>query len=92
LRIRKLRFGRTKTGRRRVGVTRTKTYLVPEVGIFQRVGPGATRLVYAFTRGKKLEPRLRFVATAKKESDRWFREEMEKEVLGAIARAKGRGL
>jgi len=92
LRIRKLRFDRTKTGRRRAGVTRTKTYLVPEVGIFQRVGPAATRLVYAFTRGKKLEPRLRFVATAKKESDRWFREEMEKEVFNAIARSKGRGL
>ena len=92
LRASRLRFDRTKTGRRRVGVTRTRTYLVPEVGIFQRTGPKTTRLVYAFTRGKKLAPRLRFVETAEKEADRWFREEMEKEVLSAIARAKGKGL
>ncbi len=92
LRIGKLRFDLTKTGRRRAGAVRTKTYLVPDVGIFQRTGPTTTRLVYAFTRGKKLERRLRFVETAKKESDRWFREEMEKEVLSAIARAKGKGL
>ena len=92
LRVGRLRFDRTKTGRRRAGVTRTKTYLVPEIGIFQRTGPKTTRLVYAFTRGKKLAPRLRFVETAERESDRWFREEMEREVLNAIARAKGKGL
>jgi hypothetical protein len=92
LRVKRLRFDRTKTGKRRVGVTRTKTYLVPSVGIFQRTGPESSRLVYFFSRGKRLKPRLRFVATAKKESDRWFREEMEKEVLNAIARAKGKGL
>ncbi len=92
LRASRLRFDLTKTGRRRASAVRTKTYLVPDVGIFQRTGPTTTRLVYAFTRGKKLEPRLRFVETAKKESDRWFREEMEKEVLNAIARAKGWGL
>lgn len=92
LRVGRLRFDRTKTGRRRVGVTRTKTYLVPEVGIFQRTGPTTTRLVYAFARGKKLTPRLRFVETAEKEAGRWFGEEMEKEVLNAIARAKGKGL
>ena len=92
LRVGRLRFDRTKTGRRRVGVTRTKTYLVPEVGIFQRIGPGATRAVYLFTSGKKLKPRLRFVETAEKEADRWFREEMESEVVNAIARARGSGL
>ena len=92
LRVKRLRFDRTKTGKRRAGVTRTKTYLVPSVGIFQRTGPESSRLVYFFSRGKRLKPRLRFVATAKKESDRWFREEMEKEVLNAIARSKGRGL
>ena len=91
LRASRLRFDRTKSGRRRVGVTRTKTYLVPEVGIFQRTGPKTTRLVYAFTRGKKLAPRLRFVEMAEKEADRWFREEMEREVLNAIARARGKG-
>jgi hypothetical protein len=92
LRVGKLRFDRTKTGRRRAGVTRTKTYLVPKVGIFQRVGKAATRAVYVFTRGKKIAPRLHFVETAEKEADKWFREEMEREVVNAIARARGRGL
>jgi hypothetical protein len=92
LRVGKLRFDRTKTGRRRATVTRTKTYLVPKVGIFQRVGKATTRAVYLFTRGKKLAPRLHFVETAEKEADKWFREEMEREVVNAIARARGRGL
>ena len=91
LRMGRLRFDRTKTGKRRAGVTRTSTYLVPAVGIFQRVGKEATRIVYFFSRGKRLEPRLRFVETAKKEADRWFREEMEREVINAIARARGKG-
>jgi len=92
LRVGKLRFDRTKIGRRRAGVTRTKTYLVAKVGIFQRIGPAATRAVYLFTRGKKLAPRLRFVETAEKEVDKWFGEEMEREVVNAIARARGRGV
>ena len=73
-------------------MTQTKTYLVPSVGIFQRVNEGVSRAVYLFTRGKKLRPRLRFVETAEKEADRWFREEMEREVVNAIARAGGRGV
>ena len=92
LRVQRLRFDRTKTGRRRAGVTKTSTYLVPKVGIFQRIGKEATRAVYFFTRGKKLAPRLHFVETAEKEADRWFAEEMEREVLNAIARAQGKGL
>ena len=92
LRVRKLRFDRTKAGRRRAGVTRTKTYLVPKLGIFQRIGKEATRAVYLFTRGKKLAPRLHFVETAEKEANKWFREEMEREVVNAISRARGRGL
>jgi hypothetical protein len=89
LRVGRLRFDRTKTGRRRAGVTRTKTYLVPTVGIFQRIGERASRIVYFFSRGKKLAPRLRFVETAEKEAEKWFGEEMEREVINAIARARG---
>lgn len=92
LRVGKLRFDRTKTGRRRAGVTRTKTYLVPKVGIFQRIGKATTRAVYLFTRGKKLAPRLHFVETAEKEANKWFREEMEREVVNAISHARGSGL
>lgn len=92
LRMGRLRFDRTKTGRKRAGVARTKTYLVPEVGIFQRVARDATRIVYFFSRGKRLEPRLHFVETAEKEAQTWFAEEMEREVVNAIARARGRGV
>jgi len=86
----RLRFHSSKTGKRRAGVTRTRTHLVPEVGIFQRVGKDASRMVYIFTRGKRIKPRLRFVETARKEARRWFREEMQREVINAIARARGR--
>lgn len=92
LRVGRLRFDRTKSGRRRAGVTKTSTYLVPKVGIFQRIGKEASRIVYSFTRGKRLAPRLHFVETAEKESQRWFGEEMEREVVDAIAHARGRGL
>jgi hypothetical protein len=92
LRMGKLRFDRTKRGRRRAGVTSTKTYLIPQVGIFQRVSKEATRIVYFFSRGKKVKPRLEFVITAEKEGKKWFAEEMEREVLNAIARARGSGL
>lgn len=92
LRMTRLRFDRTKTGRRRAGVTKTSTYLVPQVGIFQRVSKEVTRAVYLFTRGKKIKPRLEFVETAEKEANKWFHEEMEREVVNAIARARGSGL
>jgi hypothetical protein len=91
LRVGRLRFDRTKTGRRRAAVTRTRTYLVPKVGIFQRVGEARTRIVYLFSRGKRLKPRLRFIETAERVAQRWFREEMEREVVNAIARSKGKG-
>jgi len=92
LRVGRLRFDRTKAGRPRAAVRRTRTYLVPTVGIFQRVRKKTPRLVYFFSRGKRLEPRLRFVETAEKVAQRWFGEEMEREVVNAIARARGRGL
>jgi len=90
--LRRLRFDRTSTGKRRAGVTQTKTYLVPGVGIFQRLGAEAARAVYIFTSGKKLKPRLRFVKTAEQVAQKWFREELEREVVNAIARARGKGL
>ena len=91
-RVGKLRFDRTKRGKHRIGVTRTSTYLVPEVGIFQRISKEATRIVYFFSRGKKIKPTLHFVETAEKEAQRWFHEEMERETINAIARDRGRGL
>ena len=85
----RLKFARTKTGKRRVGVTRTGTYLVPEVGIFQRVGQEESRMVYFFMRsGARIAARLHFLRTARKITDRWFREEFQREVVKAITRAR----
>ena len=91
-RLRKLRFDRTKTGKRRAGVKQTRTYLVPSTGIFQRVGAGASRIVYFFARKQKLDSRLEFIPIARRVARRWFQEEMEREVMNAIARSKGRGV
>ena len=91
-RMSKLRFDRTKTGKSRVGVRRTQTYLVPSTGIFQRTGPETTRIVYYFDEDQKLDRRLRFLETARRVADKWFKEEMQRETVNAIARSKGRGL
>lgn len=52
LRLRRLRFDRTKTGKVRKGAATTRTYLVPGLGIFQRLGEGAARAVYIFKIGR----------------------------------------
>jgi len=93
-RISRLRFDRTKTGRRRAGVVRTRTYLVPSTGIFQRTGPEPedTTPVYLFAEDQKLDARLGFIETARRIARRWFKEEMERETVNAIARSKGQGI
>jgi len=92
LRIGRLKFDLTKTGRRRKGVTDTRTYLIPQVGIFQRISKSTSRLVYFFSRGKRLKQRLHFVDIAEKEANTWFKEEMEREVVKAIEFSRGQGL
>lgn len=93
---RRLNFDLTKRGKKRKAVRETRTYLIPALGIFQRIGPGpvkiATRAVYLFTKGKKLRPILKFKETGIKEAKKWFREEMQRETVNAIARSKGQGL
>jgi hypothetical protein len=102
LRFRKTRVigttakGRAKRTRRRtsgIWYGEQGTYLIPGIGVFQRKGADrARRLLYGFKKSVKLKPRLHFVDTAEKEADKWFHEEMEREVVNAIARAKGGGL
>jgi len=66
------------------------TYLIPGVGVFIRGGQAGTRrLLYAFAKDVRLRPRLQFVKTAEHEAQKWFAEEMEREVINAIARAGG---
>lgn len=88
----RLKFDRTKAGKARLGVIRTGTYLVPDVGIFKRTGGESSTLIYYFTRGQRLAKRLGFVRTVKRLADRWFGEEFQREVIKAIAHAKGGGL
>lgn len=42
-----------------------RTFIIPNVGVFQRIGPdrGDVRMIYAFKRPFKLDTRLNFVAT-----------------------------
>lgn len=87
----RLKFDRTATGKRRIGVTRTGTFLIEGVGIFQRVQGAASRMVYAFTRGKRLDKRLQFVRTGRRVADRWLREAFEREIIKALTRSQGRG-
>lgn len=92
-RMKKLNFRLTKRGKRRVGITRTQTYLVPGVGVFQRTaaGPEGTRIVYYFDKNRKRIPKtLEFYETAIVTADEWFGEFMEREVINAIGRAGGR--
>lgn len=91
LRMKRLRFDPMKSGKRRKAVTESKTYLIPGLGIFQR-RQGESRMVYIFTRGKRLKPRLRWQRTAQAVSDKWFREEFEREVVKAVAHSRGGGL
>jgi len=88
--MRRLRFDRTKSGKFRKGVTETSTFLIPEVGIFQRVAGEGIRPVYYFTRGRKLDARLEFVPIARRIADKWLGEFFEREVVKAIAHDKGR--
>jgi hypothetical protein len=64
--------------------------LIPETGIFQR-DEGAVRAVYLFTQGKKLRPILRFVETAAQVANKWFGQEMEKEVQKTLEFQRSRG-
>jgi len=91
-RMSRLRFDKTQTGKVRVAAKRTQTYLIPGVGIFQRLSGEASRAVYIFTRGKKLDPVLRFVVTVKRVAEKWLREEFEREVVKAIAHSRGEGI
>jgi len=86
LRMKRLRFERTKSGKARKSVAETGTYLIPGTGIFQRIAGGESRLVYFFTRGKKLQRRLRWEETAKRIGEKWLSVYFEQEVQKAVSR------
>lgn len=96
-----LGFRRTVTSKGNVqykGAHRTfilkNTVKAPAGGVFQRIGPGRDdiRMVYSFKKDEQLKGRLNFVAVANQESARWFKNDMESEVVQAIARDGGRSV
>lgn len=95
LRFRKTRpAGFTKSGRVRrkpggkgIRFGLERTYLVPEVGVFQRGEDGKAELIYAFEPPPRLKRRLGFVVTARRVATRWFGEEMERELIDILRRA-----
>lgn len=92
LRMKRLNFERTKTGKARKAVREAGVYLIPDVGIFKRTGPQTSEPVYFFFRSQVLAPRLRFLVTAKKVTDKWFREFFQREVVKAVSHSRGEGL
>lgn len=63
-------------------------------GVYQRTGPKKhdISLVYLFQKPMQLKQRMHWLETAEQTANTWFGEEMEREVINAIARARGRGL
>lgn len=85
-RMSRLKFKRTARGQPSAVSRRTRTYLIPALGIFQRVGSGA-RPVYLFTRHKKLRPTLHWMRTAVTTANKQFKRNLEREVTEALTRA-----
>lgn len=74
-------------GRSRVWVGAQRTYMVPGFGIFRRTGRGRrdTELLYYFDSDVRVQPVLEFLNTAKVIANIWFGEEMQREVVQAVA-------
>lgn len=60
-------------------------YLIAGVGVFARTARGS-RMVYSFRAPFKLDPKLRFIKTAQRITNRVFRARMERETANAIIR------
>lgn len=79
---------------------RSRTFLLtssrsaPDGGVFRRTGKGRDdiELIWSFRRHVRLDARLGWIRTARATADAWFREEMAREVVGALAHDRGRSL
>lgn len=71
----------------------TKSKGAPEGGVFQRIGPkrGDVRMIYAFRSSVELDARLEYHATAQAAADRWYRQNLEREITKAIEYSRSRG-
>lgn len=66
---------------------KSRTYLVPHVGVFQRTGPGQTRMLWAFHPSVKLLPVLHFIVNATAIARTAFPRYLKREVDEAFAHA-----
>ena len=66
---------------------KNRTYLVPGVGVFQRTGPGQSRLLWHFQPSVRLLPQLRFIVTGTDVARSLFDRYLAQEVRNAFARA-----
>lgn len=71
---------------------RQRTFVIPELGVFQRTGPGKAdiRAVYAFTQDQRLPDRMRFGEITRHFASRFLRDEFERQINLAIAHANRR--
>lgn len=66
------------------------THLTPRVGIFQRRGR-ESHLIYSFQAGPNLDARLGYYALAEGMAQTFFAEEMERQLVDAVAHEAARG-
>ena len=69
-----------------------RTYLVRRVGIFQRFGKSATRLLWAFVPQVSKAKKFEFIKTAQKIADQRFVANLQDEVAKTLKFAFGKGL
>ena len=68
-----------------------RSFLIPGQGVYQRIGPGQRyiRPIHVFIPPFPLNhPKLEFVETARRTTDAWFKEEMEREIVSSLTRAR----
>lgn len=68
-----------------------RTFLIENVGIFQRVGRGAgstTRLLYSFTPHAQIYPELRFFETAQMVAEQSFNKHFQRRFIEALGSAR----
>lgn len=70
-----------------------RTYMIPDIGIFQRFGPGKadTRLLYYFDSDVPLPRKLGFLAMAKSQGQALFRANLESRLVKEVALRAARG-
>lgn len=91
LRLKKVRKARAKkmdVEKQEVWRGQQGTYMIPAIGVFQRVGPGEgqTKLIYAFDKDVPIPNQFNFIEIAERYGPIDLQEALQKEVIKEIAR------